>query len=619
MPSFTSPLTPDGVPRPPNSWILYRADKHREVREAQLKAAKEAGNGDTQVKARSQAEISQMIAEWWRNEVPETKKLYEEMAEMRKRLHLAAHPNYRYKPKRQAKATKTSAATDTITVTASSDFSSKGSSPSRAWANGGKVGSERYSPVLVSSPPKVVGATSALKSEPSDAEIHVSLHHTKPMQISNAQMHPLPRCHKESSLPEAKLKKAAVEAHRAKMPSRKSNSRKVPYHGKLFKAAPWSSEENHTQHPRFYKDSYLIGDVAPETRTVPKAPQPWWQQRPSRMDIPAKMTENYTFPSSLNQARFRTSDQGDNIVCPTAAYTYLDHSSANTVSSPSPPSTASSNSLDFHAFSFSPNLTDDNSFGTRDPVVDDVPFSHLTLQPSHFQSSTDCPANILSGDHPVHHYLATVGTHAVPQLSFIEDHRQQIFSSQESSARFQHQLPHFGDHQLQGYTVGFPTPPPLHPMQEGMAVSDSTSTPAHHNALSLPSQDPAHAHPSSMASTSTSSAQPAIVRDALTDYCHPIEKRNHHDTMEMILNGGHSFQQEHTVASPASYISASSSEERNLPCIHPSSPSSFRSSLEESLEYGPLSHLSQPHLSQPHLSQPHLPQPQLSQPQLSQP
>ena len=81
------------VRRPQNSWILYRKDKFELLR-------KEA---ETENKPRPiAAEASKIISEAWKNESPEVKKYYNDLAEKEKARHAEEHPDYKFKPKTKA-------------------------------------------------------------------------------------------------------------------------------------------------------------------------------------------------------------------------------------------------------------------------------------------------------------------------------------------------------------------------------------------------------------------------------------------------------------------------------------------------------------------------------------
>ena len=93
MPSTPAPVDEpaDGkIPRPPNSWILYRADM------SQALAAQNPSS------SRSQADISKIISDMWKAIHPDLKAEYERRAELKKIQHAAKYPNYRYNPKSKA-------------------------------------------------------------------------------------------------------------------------------------------------------------------------------------------------------------------------------------------------------------------------------------------------------------------------------------------------------------------------------------------------------------------------------------------------------------------------------------------------------------------------------------
>ncbi|KAL0956112.1 hypothetical protein HGRIS_002280 [Hohenbuehelia grisea] len=78
------------IARPPNAWILYRADKYKElVRDRKTLHQPPA----------TQAEMSKKLSNLWRHESLEVKQFYEQRADMRKMEHLALYPDYRFQPK----------------------------------------------------------------------------------------------------------------------------------------------------------------------------------------------------------------------------------------------------------------------------------------------------------------------------------------------------------------------------------------------------------------------------------------------------------------------------------------------------------------------------------------
>ncbi|RDB25442.1 MAT+ sexual cell fertilization-promoting factor [Hypsizygus marmoreus] len=79
-----SPAEPPKIPRPPNSWILFRSDTSQLLKSQGVV---------------HQSEMSTTIALMWRNLHPTVKAEYERRAEVKKLEHQAAHPNYRFTPK----------------------------------------------------------------------------------------------------------------------------------------------------------------------------------------------------------------------------------------------------------------------------------------------------------------------------------------------------------------------------------------------------------------------------------------------------------------------------------------------------------------------------------------
>jgi hypothetical protein len=79
-------------PRPANAWILYRSAKMKVLKEPHT-------SGQPR---RTQADISKLIAEMWKNETPEMRQYYEAMSDMKKAEHLAQYPTYRFQPMKKA-------------------------------------------------------------------------------------------------------------------------------------------------------------------------------------------------------------------------------------------------------------------------------------------------------------------------------------------------------------------------------------------------------------------------------------------------------------------------------------------------------------------------------------
>jgi hypothetical protein len=96
------PLEPAHIPRPPNSFILYRQHHHHTVTDAN------PGTPNTQICESSivHAVISvltysaRIIADMWRNETSKIRNSFKKLAEEKKRLHAKAYPDYQYSPRR---------------------------------------------------------------------------------------------------------------------------------------------------------------------------------------------------------------------------------------------------------------------------------------------------------------------------------------------------------------------------------------------------------------------------------------------------------------------------------------------------------------------------------------
>ncbi|KAA1094772.1 mating type [Puccinia graminis f. sp. tritici] len=86
-PAVSSKNKEEKLPRPPNSWILYRSDKIVEMK--------------SQHNGLAQCLLSKEIATRWRNESQEVKSDYEKKAEVIKAEHAIKYPDYKYSPKRR--------------------------------------------------------------------------------------------------------------------------------------------------------------------------------------------------------------------------------------------------------------------------------------------------------------------------------------------------------------------------------------------------------------------------------------------------------------------------------------------------------------------------------------
>jgi len=77
--------------RPANAWILYRSHKMKNLKPTEPSAPR-----------RTQADISKLIAEMWKNETEEVKKYYETLSDLAKVEHHAQYPTYRFQPAKKA-------------------------------------------------------------------------------------------------------------------------------------------------------------------------------------------------------------------------------------------------------------------------------------------------------------------------------------------------------------------------------------------------------------------------------------------------------------------------------------------------------------------------------------
>ncbi|POS79603.1 hypothetical protein DHEL01_v202000 [Diaporthe helianthi] len=82
-----SPQGNERIPRPPNSWILFRRDKSKQLREA-----------DPEM---STGEVSTEAARQWKALSDEEKGFYQEMARQAAEQHKTQYPDYVYRPSRK--------------------------------------------------------------------------------------------------------------------------------------------------------------------------------------------------------------------------------------------------------------------------------------------------------------------------------------------------------------------------------------------------------------------------------------------------------------------------------------------------------------------------------------
>ncbi|UZJ54605.1 hypothetical protein CBS101457_003925 [Exobasidium rhododendri] len=102
-------------PRPPNAWILYRAQKVKELRAKNLEgietvdfpSASGLPSSTTVNRHAPQAEVSRTISLMWRSESADVKKEYCDLADVKKRSHQEMFPDYKYRPRRNTPAAQT--------------------------------------------------------------------------------------------------------------------------------------------------------------------------------------------------------------------------------------------------------------------------------------------------------------------------------------------------------------------------------------------------------------------------------------------------------------------------------------------------------------------------------
>ncbi|KAJ3236844.1 hypothetical protein HDU81_010310 [Chytriomyces hyalinus] len=87
------------TPRPPNSFIIYRKEKHAEL------MSKSTGTSTLNNNV-----ISKIVGTMWKQEPPEIKAMYAAKAQEEKRIHMLKHPDYKYRPKKSPPKQSTAAA-----------------------------------------------------------------------------------------------------------------------------------------------------------------------------------------------------------------------------------------------------------------------------------------------------------------------------------------------------------------------------------------------------------------------------------------------------------------------------------------------------------------------------
>ncbi|KXS15772.1 high mobility group box, partial [Gonapodya prolifera JEL478] len=77
-------------PRPPNQFVLYRRDKHKEIVISHFEAGMTISN----------IEISKLVGKMWQQESAEVKAKYAAMQKEEARKHAEMYPGYKYAPRK---------------------------------------------------------------------------------------------------------------------------------------------------------------------------------------------------------------------------------------------------------------------------------------------------------------------------------------------------------------------------------------------------------------------------------------------------------------------------------------------------------------------------------------
>ncbi|KAL9939752.1 hypothetical protein V8E36_001569 [Tilletia maclaganii] len=111
-------------PRPPNSWMLYRAAKAREL--ARDKSIPRPARRNVSPSERpGKGAMTRVLAEMWKNESPMVRKGYNDLAKRKKEEHQAMYPGYRYQPRRK-EGSETTSVSSTPLSTPSKDKENEG-------------------------------------------------------------------------------------------------------------------------------------------------------------------------------------------------------------------------------------------------------------------------------------------------------------------------------------------------------------------------------------------------------------------------------------------------------------------------------------------------------------
>ena len=92
------------IPRPPNAFMIYRKQKHAEIK-ARLEQVHAQNGGEGYV---SNTEVSRLLGARWRAEPEEIRQRYFQLAKQAELEHRAKYPDYKYQPKRRKTSKKSS-------------------------------------------------------------------------------------------------------------------------------------------------------------------------------------------------------------------------------------------------------------------------------------------------------------------------------------------------------------------------------------------------------------------------------------------------------------------------------------------------------------------------------
>ncbi|KAL9939756.1 hypothetical protein V8E36_001573 [Tilletia maclaganii] len=95
-----STKSPPRIPRPPNCFMLYRADKAR-ILANEVKSDRQLSEPRP-----SRGEPTRRISQMWKDESPAVRQYYQQLAEQKKLEHVEQYPGYKYQPRRGQKGGK---------------------------------------------------------------------------------------------------------------------------------------------------------------------------------------------------------------------------------------------------------------------------------------------------------------------------------------------------------------------------------------------------------------------------------------------------------------------------------------------------------------------------------